>query len=79
MIAYLEHFVHENDSEPLLNHSDDAQNQIMDLEGTIDYCSTAFAGKDFGGLHATTPSAVVRLPAAATSPPSSDSRRSRRT
>lgn len=53
MIAYLEHFVHENDSEPILQQS-------MDLEGTIDYTSTAFAGKDFGGLHVSTPFAVVK-------------------
>ncbi|KAI3754859.1 hypothetical protein L1987_54651 [Smallanthus sonchifolius] len=54
MIAYLEHFVHENDSETTLH-----QQVSMDLEGTIDYTSTAYAGKDFGGLHASTPFAVV--------------------
>ncbi|KAK9076866.1 hypothetical protein SSX86_005200 [Deinandra increscens subsp. villosa] len=64
MIAYLEHFVHENDSEPMLQqqHEELATTlcQSMDLEGTIDYRSTAYAGKDFGGLHASTPFAVVR-------------------
>ncbi|KAL8265111.1 hypothetical protein R6Q59_023241 [Mikania micrantha] len=64
MIAYLEHFVHENDSEPMLQQEDEEVArrlfQDMDLEGSIDYRSTAFAGRDFGGLHASPPFAVVR-------------------
>lgn len=65
MIAYLEHFVHENDSEPMLQQDDDGEVattlcQAMDLEGSIDYRSTGYAGKDFGGLHASPPFAVIR-------------------
>lgn len=66
MIAYLEHFVQENDSEAMLQQEDEEVAssfcQSMDLEGSIDYrsTSTGYAGKDFGGLHASTPFAVVR-------------------
>lgn len=64
MIAYLEHFVHENDSDAMLQQEDEETAsrlcQAMDLQGTIDYRSTGYAGKDFGGLHASTPFAVIR-------------------
>ena len=54
MIAYLEHFVHENDVESRPDNYD------MDIKGTIDYESTDFAAKDFGGMLAGKPLAVVR-------------------
>ncbi|XP_071737066.1 cytokinin dehydrogenase 7-like [Rutidosis leptorrhynchoides] len=56
MIAYLEHFVHDNN-----DSIEQESSQIsMDLEGTIDYRSTGYAAKDFGGLHSSSPLAVVK-------------------
>ncbi|XP_076950374.1 cytokinin dehydrogenase 7-like [Bidens hawaiensis] len=51
MIAYLEqqHFVHDTDHPSLPS---------LTLDGTIDYRSTVI--KDFGGLHSTSPFAVIR-------------------
>lgn len=54
MIAYLEHFVHENDVESR------PDNYEIDIQGTIDDKSTDFAAKDFGGMLAGKPLAVVR-------------------
>ncbi|KAM0036440.1 putative cytokinin dehydrogenase [Helianthus debilis subsp. tardiflorus] len=60
MIAYLEHFVHENNNDSEPNEHEQLVSSSMELDGSIDFRSTAFAGKDFGGLHATSPFAVVR-------------------
>lgn len=54
MIAYLEHLVQENDVESRPDNYD------MGIKGTIDYKSTDFAAKDFGGMLAGKPLAVVR-------------------
>lgn len=61
MIAYLEHFIHENDtgSKP----DDDVVSSIcnaLDLQGTIDAAADV-ASKDFGGMHSAKPLAFLRL------------------
>lgn len=62
MIAYLEHFVHENDTESLTQ--DEEENATicrrLNLQGTVDYLLTAPASKDFGGLHSVKPLAFVK-------------------
>ncbi|KAK2989444.1 hypothetical protein RJ640_018762 [Escallonia rubra] len=63
MIAYFEHFVHENETDTY-SRNDDAALLFTDkdIRGSIDYGSstTSLAAKDFGGIHAAKPSAVVR-------------------
>lgn len=63
MIAYLERFVHENetDSKP----DDDVVSTIcnaLELQGSIDYSGPAadVASKDFGGMHSVKPLAFLR-------------------
>lgn len=64
MIAYLERFIHENDSESRPN--DDETDQLpnichsLDLQGTIDCVATGLAGKDFGGMYTCEPLALIR-------------------
>ncbi|KAL3586756.1 hypothetical protein D5086_013623 [Populus alba] len=64
MIAYLERFIHENDSESRPN--DDETEQLpnichsLDLQGTIDCVATGLAGKDFGGMYTCEPLALIR-------------------
>ncbi|EEF46135.1 cytokinin dehydrogenase 7 [Ricinus communis] len=62
MIAYLERFIHENDSD---SKPDDAVPtticQSLDLQGlVIDCVSTGLAGKDFGGLYSSKPLAIIK-------------------
>ncbi|GMN63294.1 hypothetical protein TIFTF001_032366 [Ficus carica] len=68
MIAYLERFVHENDAE---SRPDDDVSSIcnaLDLQGSIDYGSSAaaadVAGRDFGGIYSVKPLAFVRASSA---------------
>ncbi|KAG8657228.1 hypothetical protein MANES_03G052900v8 [Manihot esculenta] len=60
MIAYIERFIHENDTES--RQGDDLSNicQSLDLQGTIDYVATGIAAKDFGGLYSFNPLAIIR-------------------
>ncbi|PON73099.1 Cytokinin oxidase [Parasponia andersonii] len=62
MIAYLERFVHENDTES--RPEDDVVSTLcnaLDLQGSIDSGAAAdVAGKDFGGMHSVRPLAFVR-------------------
>ena len=60
MIAYLEHFVHGNDTESMPN------DDVSALDGAFHFGATAGAGKDFGGMKSAKPLAVIR-PALATS------------
>lgn len=64
MIAYLEHFVHENETETMADSDDSSvsisNSMAMDLRGTIDNRSTTSASSDFGGMHAYKPLAVIR-------------------
>ncbi|KAK9273752.1 hypothetical protein L1049_018562 [Liquidambar formosana] len=59
MIAYLERFVHGNEAE---TREDDVSNlrKALDLQGSIDCESTGLASKDFGGMHAAKPLALIR-------------------
>ncbi|KAL9330756.1 hypothetical protein ACSQ67_000366 [Phaseolus vulgaris] len=54
MIAYLEHFVHGNDTESMPN------DDVLGVEGSFHFGSTAGAGKDFGGMKSANPLAVIR-------------------
>lgn len=60
MIAYLERFIHENDTES--KKDDELPNicQSIDLQGGIDCLATGSAGKDFGGLYSFKPLAIIR-------------------
>ncbi|KAB5553071.1 hypothetical protein DKX38_010382 [Salix brachista] len=64
MIAYLERFIHENDSES--RPTDDEKDQLpnirhsLDLQGTINCVDTGLAGKDFGGMYTCEPLALIR-------------------
>ncbi|KAJ6330373.1 hypothetical protein OIU76_009061 [Salix suchowensis] len=64
MIAYIERFIHENDSES--RPTDDEKDQLpnirhsLDLQGTINCVDTGLAGKDFGGLYTCEPLALIR-------------------
>ncbi|CAN1217215.1 Cytokinin dehydrogenase 7 [Linum perenne] len=69
MIAYLEQFIQENESESTPNAADDDDDdnnqlrllQSLDLQGSIDYSSAAaLAGKDFGGMYSSSPLALIR-------------------
>ncbi|KAL6955586.1 Cytokinin dehydrogenase 7 [Sarracenia purpurea var. burkii] len=64
MVACLERFVHENDTEKLSENEDaDATVSLfrgLELQGRIDYGSPAIASKDFGGIRFAKPFAVVR-------------------
>ncbi|KAK3041745.1 hypothetical protein RJ639_000669 [Escallonia herrerae] len=63
MIACLEHFVHENETDTYSRNDDAALLcSDLDIQGSIDYASptTSLAAKDFGGIHAAKPFAVVR-------------------
>ncbi|KAL8107360.1 cytokinin dehydrogenase 7 [Apium graveolens] len=59
MIAYLEHFVHENESETMAETDETGLVSAMDLHGTINCHSTSLASSDFGGLHHAKPLAVI--------------------
>lgn len=54
MIAYLEHFVHGNDTESMPN------DDVSALDGAFHFGATAGAGKDFGGMKSAKPLAVIR-------------------
>ncbi|KAG4944418.1 hypothetical protein JHK82_048565 [Glycine max] len=54
MIAYLEHFVHGNDTESMPN------DDVSALDGAFHFGATAAAGKDFGGMKSVKPRAVIR-------------------
>lgn len=54
MIAYLEHFVHGNDTESIPN------DDVLALEGSFHFVAVAAAAKDFGGMKSATPLAVIR-------------------
>ncbi|KAF2285040.1 hypothetical protein GH714_037518 [Hevea brasiliensis] len=62
MIAYLERFIHENDTES--RQDDDLPNicKSLDLQvqGSIHCVATGLAGKDFGGLYSFKPLAIIR-------------------
>ncbi|KAF2304273.1 hypothetical protein GH714_029098 [Hevea brasiliensis] len=60
MIACLERFIHENDTES--RQDDDLPNicQSLDLQGSIDCVATGLAGKDFGGTYSFKPLAIIR-------------------
>ncbi|KAA8546238.1 hypothetical protein F0562_003023 [Nyssa sinensis] len=63
MIAFLERLVHENESEVRLEDDDGTSLcKGLELQGSIDYLSNGrgLAGKDFGGVHATKPLALIR-------------------
>ncbi|VFQ60772.1 unnamed protein product [Cuscuta campestris] len=64
MIAYLlDRYLPENDSsDSPPEHGNDGVSGLDDLKGSVDCgsISTSFAAKDFGGLHAVKPLAVVR-------------------
>ncbi|KAJ1442850.1 FAD-linked oxidase-like, C-terminal [Sesbania bispinosa] len=53
-IAYLEHFVHGNDTESMPN------DDVSALEGTFHFAATGIATKDFGGMKSANPLAVIR-------------------
>ncbi|KAI4337186.1 hypothetical protein L6164_015632 [Bauhinia variegata] len=59
MIAYLEHFVHGNDTE---SRPDDDVTEVLDLQlkGTFDCVHTGIASKDFGGIKSVKPLAIIR-------------------
>ncbi|XP_020206479.1 cytokinin dehydrogenase 7 [Cajanus cajan] len=54
MIAYLEHFVHGNDTESKPN------DDVAGLEGAFHFGAPAAAAKDFGGMKSAAPLAVIR-------------------
>lgn len=60
MIAYLERFSHENDTETREDDNISSLCQALELQGSLDYLSTGLASKDFGGMHAAKPLAVIR-------------------
>lgn len=62
MIAYLERFIRENDTESRQDDDDHLPNvcQSLDIQGSIDCLATGSAGKDFGGLYTCEPLAVIR-------------------
>lgn len=60
MIAYMEHFVHENEPETMTDTDESRLVAAMNLRGTIDCHSTLIASSDFGRLHHTKPLAVIR-------------------
>ncbi|KAF8401077.1 hypothetical protein HHK36_014380 [Tetracentron sinense] len=61
MIAFLERFVPENDTEMRADDDDDANLcRGLELQGTIDYVCTGPAAKDFGGIFEIRPLAVIR-------------------
>nr|DAD44287.1 TPA_asm: hypothetical protein HUJ06_002517 [Nelumbo nucifera] len=61
MIAFLERFVHENETETRPGDDDDASLlRGLELQGTIDFVRTAAAAKDFGGIIEAKPLAVIR-------------------
>ncbi|XP_042497272.1 cytokinin dehydrogenase 7 [Macadamia integrifolia] len=64
MIAFLERFVPENETEANPEHEESTNISLclsLDLQGSLDFTSTtAAAGKDFGGLYHTKPLAVIR-------------------
>ncbi|XP_059662045.1 cytokinin dehydrogenase 7 [Cornus florida] len=60
MIAYLERFVHDNDTDPKPDNDGVTVCGNLDLQGTVDYRSTDLAGKDFGGLQTAEALAFIR-------------------
>ncbi|XP_043707726.1 cytokinin dehydrogenase 7-like isoform X3 [Telopea speciosissima] len=63
MIAFLERFLPENDTGA--NPEDEDTTNIslcssLELQGSVDFTSTAPAGKDFGGIYHTKPLAVIK-------------------
>jgi cytokinin dehydrogenase len=54
MIAYLEHFVHGNDTESTPN------DDVSSLQGSFHFSPISIATKDFGGMKSSTPLAVIR-------------------
>ncbi|OVA13379.1 FAD linked oxidase [Macleaya cordata] len=60
MIAYLEQFVSETDSDTRLENGDTTLCREIELQGNIDFECSGSAGKDFGGTHQSKPLAVVR-------------------
>ncbi|WVY90671.1 hypothetical protein V8G54_036185 [Vigna mungo] len=54
MIAYLEHFVHGNDTESMPN------DDVLGVEGSFHFGATAAGCKDFGGMKSAKPLAVIR-------------------
>ncbi|XP_061349569.1 cytokinin dehydrogenase 7 [Gastrolobium bilobum] len=58
MIAYLEHFVHGNDTESMPN------DDVAGLEDTFQFGDAGIAIKDFGGMKSANPLAVIRPSAA---------------
>lgn len=60
MIAYLEHFVHENEVDSRQEEDGTGICDELDLRGSIDCLATGLARKDFGGLHSSKPLAFIR-------------------
>jgi len=54
MIAYLEHFVHGNDTESPPN------DDVSSLQSSFHFAPNSIASKDFGGMKSSTPLAVLR-------------------
>lgn len=59
MIAYLEHFVHGNDTESTPN------DDVASLDGSFHFGAAGIASKDFGGMKSAQPLAVIRPSSAA--------------
>ncbi|PQP99267.1 cytokinin dehydrogenase 7 isoform X1 [Prunus yedoensis var. nudiflora] len=66
MIAYLECFVHENDTESRPDDDVSSLSEALDLQGSIHDCEgpTDEASRDFGGMNSLVPLAFIRLSAA---------------
>ncbi|KAJ7958404.1 Cytokinin dehydrogenase [Quillaja saponaria] len=60
MIAYLEHFVHGNDTESRPDDDVTCLCKALDLQGSINCGPTEIASKDFGGLQSVKPLAFIR-------------------
>ena len=60
MIAYLEHFVHGNDTESRPDDDVSSLSIALELQGSIDRAPTGIASKDFGGLQSVKPLAFIR-------------------
>ncbi|XP_042499285.1 cytokinin dehydrogenase 7-like [Macadamia integrifolia] len=63
MIAFLERFLPENDTEANPEDEDTTNTSLclnLELQGSVDFTCTGAAGEDFGGIYHTKPLAVIR-------------------
>ncbi|KAL3023187.1 hypothetical protein AAZX31_04G054400 [Glycine max] len=66
MLAYLEHFVHENDAESRQDDDVATLSKALELQASVEeFGPTGVAGKDFGGIKSVKPLALIRPSAAA--------------